>query len=209
MHCITPSPKSQPHFWPAPPPTFLILPLGRTLRTRNERARKVGLRKTFRTFWVKPKTARRRGPAEQTGQRANHFLPEGVCCSGLRGAFPDGQERPRTPGFQTQTRLTRRPALSPRSRPPGRQAAPSPVPCGDALSLDAPAGGRDISTQSGAHAPAAAAFFPPSPRPELRVKPSTRTLSLSEHGRTAPWVKESEQQRTFPTPRTIFLPPPP
>ena len=112
-----------------------------------------------KSFWVKPKTAKRRGPPEQTGQRANHFLPGGVRCSGLRGTFPDKQERPRTPIFQTQTKPAGRPALSPRSRSPGRRAAPPPVPCGDALRLDAPAGGRDISTQSGAHAPAAASIL--------------------------------------------------
>ena len=143
---------------------------------RNEGARKVGLRKSFsKSFWVKPKTARKRGLTASTGQRANHFLPAGVCRRGLRGAFPDEQERPRTAGFQTQTKPACRPALSPRSRPPGRKAAPPPVPCGDALRLDAPAGGRDISTQSGAHAPAAAFHLSSQTQAKSRTRPEEPT----------------------------------
>lgn len=95
-------------------------------RSKQSNPRKTVRRTLRKIFWVKPKTARRRGLTERAGQRANHFLPCGVSCSGLRGASHEAQEWPKTAGFQNRKACPSSrarssvPSAGPQSRPASR-----------------------------------------------------------------------------------------
>lgn len=108
---------------------------------------------------------RRQGEEGQPNERGSGLITSCLAESVAAG-FP---ARPTTsrngPGPQVSRtgRLARRPALGPRSRPPGRKAAPPPVPCGDALGLTSPMGAETSAPRAALMPRRRPRSFPPVP----------------------------------------------